>query len=467
MRKLIRIVETILVLGAVSSCASYYHSQQNFNEEFEQGDLRKALEVLQQKDKLSSSKTKFIYYANTGLILSILGKYRESNEYFEKAFLFGEDYRINYMNEAASYLTNPLVTVYRGEDHEHLLVLYYKAINSLKMNKYEDALVECRRLNIRLQQLSDKYSSEMKYQRDAFCHTLMGIIYQASKDYNNAFIAYRNALEIYQLDYARLFGMDVPEQLKIDLMNTAYWSGFHEEFQMYREQFGRPDYEPKQSDAELVFFWHNGLGPVKDEWSIDFIIQSRPDKWVVFSNEQLGLSFPYHLDNDDDLSRLSRLEIYRAAFPKYRERQIFYDRARLLCRDSVYHLELAEDINKIAFHSLQQRMTLEFSKGLLRAALKKATEHSIRKEDEALGAVIGLINAMTEHADTRNWQTLPHNISYSRIPLQVGQNKVDFELVESSGKVVTHNFSYEAQPDQTLFHTFSSLESYGLSGGLY
>ncbi|HEX5169203.1 MAG TPA: hypothetical protein VFW11_08500 [Cyclobacteriaceae bacterium] len=460
-----RVVVTLGIVFVIYSCSSYTRTQQSFNKDFEQGNLKKALETLQQGEKLS--RTKFIYYANTGLIFSILGKYNESNEYFEKAFLFGEDYRINYANEAASYLTNPLVTTYRGEDHEHLMVLYYKAINSLKMNKYEDALIECRRLNIRLQQLSDKYSAESKYQRDAFCHTLMGIIYQAAKDYNNAFIAYRNALEIYQDDYARLFNLAVPDQLKMDLMNTAYWSGFQEEFQMYREQFGLPAYQPQHPDAELVFFWHNGLGPVKEEWSINFVIQSKPDNWVVFRNDELGLTFPFQLDNDDDRSRLSKLEVYRVAFPKYRERQIFYTGAKLMSQDSIYNLELAEDINKIAFHSLKERMTLEFSKGLLRAALKKAAEHSIRKEDEALGAMIGIINAMTEHADTRNWQTLPHDISYSRIPLRIGQNAVDFEMTESTGKVVIHHFTYDAQQDQTLFHTFSSLESYGLSGRFY
>src|SRR3546814_4874736 len=49
------------------------------------------------------------------------------------------------------------MSVYRGEDHEHLMLLYFKAINYLKMNKHEEALVACRRVNIRLQQLSDKY----------------------------------------------------------------------------------------------------------------------------------------------------------------------------------------------------------------------------------------------------------------------------------------------------------------------
>ena len=79
----------------------------------------------------------------------MMGRYEESNEYFEKGFLFGEDYRKNYLYEVASYLTNPMVTTYKGEDHEHLMLLYYKALNFLKLGKTEEALVECRRLNIR------------------------------------------------------------------------------------------------------------------------------------------------------------------------------------------------------------------------------------------------------------------------------------------------------------------------------
>ena len=138
-------------LTLVSSCATYYHTHSDFNREFEQGDLHKALEALQRKEDQANGKTRFLYLVNNGLILSVLGRYRESNEYFEKAYLFGEDYHKNYIREVASYWTNPMVTVYRGEDHEHLMVLYYKAINFLKMKRYEEALVECRRLNIRLQ----------------------------------------------------------------------------------------------------------------------------------------------------------------------------------------------------------------------------------------------------------------------------------------------------------------------------
>jgi hypothetical protein len=171
----------ILFVFGLGSCATYYQSHFDFNSEFEHGDLGKALETLKKRQSEGDGRTRFLYYVNKGLVLSILGEYDESNNYFEKAFLFGEDYRINYVAEATSYFSNPTVTAYRGEDHEHLMVLYFKAINYLKMNMPEEALVECRRLNIRLNQLNDKYVSLEKFQRDAFIHTLMGIIYQSSK----------------------------------------------------------------------------------------------------------------------------------------------------------------------------------------------------------------------------------------------------------------------------------------------
>lgn len=445
-----------LIVGA---CATYYQKHFDFNAEFEHGNLEKALEALKRRERDGEGKTRFLYDVNKGLLLSILGEYEESNNHFEKAFLFGEDYRINYLAEASSYFTNPNVTAYRGEDHEHLMVLYFKAINFLKMNRPQEALVECRRLNIRLTQLNDKYSSAHKFQRDAFVHTLMGIIYQSTRDYNNAFIAYRNALEVYETDYAKMFGISAPNQLKIDLLNTASWTGFHEEFEKYKEQFGMPDFQAVRPEADLVFFWHNGLGPVKEEWSINFIINAGAANTVVFSNAEMSFSFPYTVTDQNDRAELSKLEVFRVAFPRYRERQLYFHSAKLQSDSVDYSLELAEDINKVAFHSLQQRMLQEFGKGLLRAALKKATEHSIRKEDETLGAVIGLMNAITEKADTRNWQTLPHSIYYSRVPLKEGVNPLKFTLESNNRRNIDYDFTYTAKKGETLFHTFSSLET--------
>jgi hypothetical protein len=442
----------------MSSCATYYQQNYDFNSEFEKGDLEKALQTLKEKESLAHSKSQFIYFVNNGLLLSVLGYYEESNDFFEKAFLFGEDYHINYVNEAVSYIYNPSVVMYRGEDHEHLMLLYFKALNFLKMNQPEQALVECKRLNIRLNQLSDKYSSERKFQRDAFIHMLMGIIYQSTKDYNNAFIAYRNAVEIYEGEYSEMFAVSVPEQLKKDLLNTAWWTGFTEEFDLFRKKFNMEEYKPVQPEAELVFFWHNGLAPVKSEWGINFLLDHSQDNAVVFTNNGLGLAFPFQVDEKKEKSDLRSLEVFRVVFPRYLERNTFYESAVIEKDSASYALELSEDINKIAFHSLRQRMMLEMSKGLLRAAMKKATEHSVKKEDDRLGALIGVVNAITEKADTRNWQTLPHSIYYSRIPLNEGENKIKF-TIRGQGDKADYNFTYKALKHQTLFHTFSSLET--------
>jgi uncharacterized protein len=448
---------TIFFLG---SCATYYQSNYNFNQEFEQGNLSKALENLQANSAEANGKREFLFYVNNGLVLSMMGRYTESNEYFEKAFLFGEDYRKNYLYEVASYLTNPMVTTYKGEDHEHLMVLYYKALNFLKMNKTGEALVECRRLNIRLQQLSDRYESDTKYQQDAFVHTLMGIIYEVDKDYNNAFIAFRNALEIYEGDYERLFQFSAPEQLKQDILRTAFLSGFTDEFEKYKVQFGIEDFEYNQPEGgELVFFWHNGLSPIKAEWGITFIV-TRRDNWIYFTNAELGLTFPFRMDNynENDRQGLNRLEIFRVAFPRYLQRPAYFTKASLSFHDRSISLQLMEDVNKIAFKSLEQRMHLELSKALIRVALKKATEYQVKKEDRTLGSVLGMINAMTERADTRNWQTLPHSIYYARVPLKSGKNTISLTL-ESPREPSEHQFTYEAKKGQILFHTFSSLES--------
>lgn len=455
---MLKTLSVISLLMLFSACASFYEGTYEYNRQFEEGNLEQALKTLRSSSLYKRKHAEFLSYVNNGLLLSVMGQYEESNSYFEKAFIFGEDYRINYAREAASYLTNPTVTIYRGEDHEHLMLLYYKALNFLKMEKYEEALVECRRLNIRLQQLADRYASTEKYRRDAFVHNLMGIIYQANGDWNNAFIAYRNALEIYQQDYTSMFGVNAPDQLKIDLLETAYRSGFTEEFERFKNEFGLYDYKVKQREADLVFFWHNGLGPVKDEWSINFMI-SRSNDQFIFYNEQLGLSYTFPVYDEDDQKSLSKIEFFRVAFPRYIERPPLYADASISLDGNEYPLDMAEDINKIAFKSLQERMWLEFSKALIRVALKKAAEHSARKEDESLGALIGMVNAMTEKADTRNWQTLPHSIFYTRVPMNEGTNATQFKLQLPNGSEEARTFTYKAKRGQTLFHTFTSLES--------
>lgn len=450
----------VLPLCLLLSCATYYQMNLAFNQNFESGHMQEAEKVLEQNTKAANSKEKFLYYLNRGTVAAMLDKPAESNEYFEKAFIYGEDYQVNYFNEAGAYLLNPTVIEYKGEDHEHLLLLYYKALNYLKLGDREAALVECRRLNNRLLKLNDKYKKDARYKRDAFIHTLMGLIYDADRDYNNAFIAYRNAYDIYKENYADMFKVKAPEQLKKDLMRTAYLMGFMTELGQYEREFKTKYVPQEQTGGDLIFFWNNGLGPVKEEFSINFTVIHGEGGMITFANKDMG-NFSFYMDTDDDKegSDLSDLEFYRMAIPKYSERQPVFHAASILANEDQFKLEKAEDVNAIAFYSLNQRMGLELSKSLLRLAIKKAAEKQLREESEGWGAALGAFNAFTEKADTRNWQTIPHTIYYTRVNLTEGTNIVSLKIGAKDEPKQMHDFQFEAPKGETVFHTFYSLES--------
>ena len=454
---------TILLLALLGySCASYYQVNQKFNRLFEAGELEKADRVLAEKKKASEGKARLLYYLNRGVVAAMRGAYEESNQFFEQAYVLGEDLRNNYWTVASSYLVNPLFSNYTGEDHELLLIHYYKALNFLQLGDTPSALVECRRLNVKLNKFAGKYpvGNSLKYRRDAFVHTLMGLIYDAAGDDNNAFIAYRNAVDIYEEDYQPLFGIAAPQQLKEDLLRTAHRMRFTTELTRYEEKFGMKYQPTPAGGGDLVFFWNNGLGPVKSEWGVNFALVRGAGGLVNFTNEQYGWSFPFHLSSDEEYEEkgLSRLEFIRVAFPAYQERPVYYEQATIKTQDASFALQKAQDINAIAFQGLQQRMLREFGSSLLRVALKKSAEYGVREQNNDLGALLGAVNALTERADTRNWQTIPHTIHYRRVPLPEGEQQVRLE-VKRPDQTQTHEFSFLVKKNRTLFCAFQSLEA--------
>jgi len=457
--KYLRRALIIVLVFFSGGCATYYQINQEFNQNFEYGNIRQANKILDKNKKQAEKKARFLYYANKGVVESMLGNYEESNKWLEQAYVFGEDHAKKAGNVVASFLVNPNTLVYPGEDHEHLLVLYYKALNYLKMGDTDKALVECRRLNNRLYELSDKYRSENKYREDAFIHNLMGIIYEADGDYNDAFIAYRNAYETYRDVYVPMFGVEAPDQLKKDLIRSALLTGFNEEARKYKEEFDMQGYNPGPKGTELVFFWHNGLGPVKDEWSLTFSTGGYNSGYYSFTNQATGEVYTVQA-TAVQASQLSDLSVVRLAFPKYNERPPRFQEGVLQTENGrTFELELAENVNKIAKKTLQERMVQEIGKGLLRFALKKAIENQVRKKDDNLGLLVSIFNAATEKADTRNWQTIPHAIYYGRVPLDEGTNHV---TLNTSGynESRSETFTFEVSKGETVFHTYQTLESF-------
>lgn len=460
--KKFQIVFFLLSIFLLSGCATYYQKNEKFQEYIQSGQIEKADNYLDKKEKDKNDKNKLLYYLNSGWVNWMLKNNDVSNQAFQEADHMMEDYRKNYGLEALALITNPNVKPYKPEDFEKVFVNYFKALNYIALGQYNEALVECRRMNIILNELNDKYKDHKnRYQRDAFAHLVMGLIYEANGQWNDAFIAYRNALEIYQNEYKSEFNVNVPQQLKLDLINAAYKTGFTEEGRKYEKEFGVTHQPESPEGGELVLIWQNGFGPVKSEWSVNFTTVDKGGGWVSFVNDEYGFSFPYFIGDKskEDQSAFSQLSFLRVAFPKYLERKPVFTSASVIANQTDYPLELAENVNAIAFKTLHDRMLREFGNSLLRLAAKKTIELSTRKENQDIGAAVGIINALTEKADTRNWQTLPYEICYTRVPLNKGENQIKLK-VSNNRNSKSYDFTFDGLNGNLQFFTFQSVETY-------
>lgn len=449
----------LLTIFFLFACATYYQKRISFQRDFAGGEIDQAKKFLLKEEKKVPTKDQLLYYLDRGVVEQMLGNYDSSNVYLEKAYIYSQDFRKQFTNDIVGMVANPMLKPYKGEDFEIVLIHYYKAINYIQLGSYNEALVEIRRINIRLNEQSDKYEGKKyRYKEDAFAHLLMGTVYEAQGNINDAFIAYRNAYETYQTVYNE-FGVSAPQQLKSDLLRTAKQIGFNEELRRYEEEFGMQASAVPDSSESLVFFWLNGLVPVKGEISLNLNTTKGGSGGFVFADDQQGISIPFTFSSPDQASKVSDLSFVRLAIPKYNRRDPLITQSHLMVDGKRYQLEEAEDISEIAIANLEDRILKELASSIGRLAVKQAAEEAARQQNENLGVAVSFLNALTEKADTRNWQTLPHSIHYQRIFLKPGNHSLRLVNSYKNGATDTTKINVQMAPDKTTFKTFHSLAS--------
>jgi len=106
----------LLLVILLVGCATYYQKNLRFQEYFAEGEIEKANGLLEKDDKTPKGKNKLLYFLDRGVLFRMLGDFTSSNTYFEKAETVTQDYQKNYGKVLLSYLTNPMMLPYKGED---------------------------------------------------------------------------------------------------------------------------------------------------------------------------------------------------------------------------------------------------------------------------------------------------------------------------------------------------------------
>ncbi|WP_196895926.1 COG3014 family protein [Aureivirga marina] len=443
------------------SCTSYHEKSASYQSALNNGQYNLADKEIEKNKFLKKKRNQLLYYMEKGTVAHDLHQYKKSNEYFNKADYAIEDYQKNVGEEALALLTNPETKDFVPEDFEKVMIHYYKALNYTFLNQPDEAIVELKRLNLQLQQINDKYPAGKKnrYTTDAFALNFQGMLYESTGNINDAFISYRNAVELYEKNGGTYFGVKLPEQLKKDVIRTAHILGFTEEALKYEKKFNLRYEKPQNTGGELIIFWDNGLVPYKDQTFINFSFVKGQGGVVSIVNEDFDLILPVPLPDNNRSGRFSDFETFNMAIPKYVERKPVYTSGNAEEGLHNYTFEKAEDFNVIAFQTLKDRMLREIGKAALRLAVKKTTEYTVRNQNRDIGAVLGIFNALTEKADTRNWQSLPNSIYYVRIPLQKGMNTIKVNVKGRNGENLTETYQIDGNK-QVQFLDFTTSKSY-------
>lgn len=475
-----RVPALLVLVPFLFSCGSYNQKIQKYYSQMEAGRFNNAFRTLDDIKFLQKPRNLFLYYAEKGRMAHLMGLYDSSNRFLNEADRIAE---IRYKDAAdvtKGTILNPMMQTYRGEPFERFMLHYYKALNYTYLGRTEEALVEARRISLATNdQMDQTNEKENRYSRDAFSLNLQGIIYESAGDMNNAFISYRNAVETYltQKD-STWYGVTIPQQLKEDLLRTAHANGFNTEQERFEKIFGMA-YDPSRTPegGSLVVFMESGRAPVKEEENLFFSLVKGAGGAFFFTDPTGAFNIPFDVARyNNNSTDIGDLRTFRVALPKYMVTSSTPSDGIISLNEQRYQPEMVQNINAVAIETMKERRLKDITAALTRLAIKKLAESGARaasesiaksnskkkdgnkKEEnaEAVGAAVGLLfQALafaSEKADTRNWQSLPAFIEYTRIPLQKGPNKLSIVQkgyaspkvleVEGTGGLQVRNFRF-------------------------
>lgn len=393
----------LLLLG---SCASSYTSQRQYIEAeafVKQRNYLAAAEVIQKaRGKEYKEKDKVLFYLDLGMLQHYAGLYRESNDSLTQAeYAIEELYTNSISKTIGSALLNDNAQDYKGEVYEDLYINIFKALNYVALDETESALVEVRRVNLKLDLLQDKYDfyydqyEESGEERKARIDQIRNEFHNSALARYMGTVLYRN-----QGDY---------DDARID--KSYYNRSFLTQPLLYPFPVAPPPDSKPLSGEEIPVnvFAFAGQSPTKR--AMTYYLDSVENRIVFTSVEQ---------DSQDYLRRHADMESLffpgvsygfhmKLQFPRMEKRGIPVSRIILYADgEEVGELSLTENMEHVAEVTFTKELPVIVARTVTRAVIKGMTKEAGQSAsdsiiDEEVGGIGGLllksvINAATDVA---------------------------------------------------------------------
>jgi hypothetical protein len=321
---------------------------------------------------------------------------------------------------ASAVVTNDNAIAYDIPSYEQVMLHSYQALNYLYQGSLEGALVEVRRANlvqekalktnqnvlykakdemekkgISNNQLHSNYPSmdnligEVKNSfQNAYTFYLSGLLYEAGKQPNDAYIDYKRAIEIYPNN----------TYLQQDVLRLAKKLEMYEDYALFQQKFGSYKAENKNNSGRIVVVFEQG---------------------IVNAKEEARLNLPIFNSNSNVKFFTFALPVYRGNLSKLKPLSINIDEKNHLSQEIVR-------LQSLATKDLQGQLAGLVTRQALRLVAKEQLRQNLKKSGGDVGNILAsLYNVASEKADTRSWSSLPDNIQIMTINnIEAGHKKL-------------------------------------------
>jgi hypothetical protein len=408
-----------------------------------------------------AGKDRLLYLLDMGIIHHYAGDYEKSNEFLEQAERTMEElYTASISRAALSMMLNDNVLDYRGEDYEDIYVNVFKALNYIALGQNEEALVEIRRIDIKLQLLTDKYG-RMEEAMNQFKDRHIDFKAQPVDFHNDALGRYLGAL-LYFYDGKY-------DDARIEVEN------YHRALAAQPQIYVQPalDLSLSALDTSLLHIVAF-TGPAPEKVPINFRVHTGKNHILVFP-EHRGERFAERFAWED----ITEGYYFKFALPELKRKTSEVKFIEVYGNgEYLGTLQPVEDLSRVAEVTFEKHKSLIYLKSIVRTVLKgiagqKAKEKFAeeeepedseketkdKKKDQAdedkkeekksgkskfakwlFSAAVDIVTEISEQADLRTWRTMPGATHAGYFPLAEGTYDLNIRFLDAYRQVISQKY---------------------------
>jgi hypothetical protein len=391
----------LVLLGPVllGGCAGDYVARTRpLRDAYEVEAYERALDELKDLEREKLPKDQLLVLLDKGMVLHAAGRWAESIRVLAEADrLSAELDAISISEEAGALLSNERQRAYRGEDFEKLMISVLQALNYAQLGQDEEALVEVRRVNERLEKMI--VDEKKPYEQLAIARYIGGVLYEDQREWDSAYIDYAKALELEP-------GLG---PLVEPLLRLAKRTGRDDAYERLRAQFPDVPHELMgPGEGQVVVVVEAGLSPEKESHSRKY---------------------------RQDVVQLIEVPVYRDRGPNWA--------ASVSVAGVSQRAVAVTSLEQVAKIHLNDRIERMLAKQVASAVVKAglAAGAGVATRSEEVGYLTFLLLNVANAPDLRSWLSLPAEFQLARFRVPAGRHTVQ---VDSGGQ--SHSREVEVKP---------------------